>query len=189
MPSEATLPQLYLVPCTCGKTVRVRARQAGEQVTCACGAAVNVPTIRGLKQLQTVVDETEKPTQQRSSWQGPLFSFGLIAIFIGTLILLFAWLFPPAGLNFDWRNLAMNAQDAQRGATPVADLGISDLYDEFLMLRDRTRATPWDQARDQAEAAQTYQRNRHLTGGILVGVGSLLTIIGLALPALSSRRS
>jgi hypothetical protein len=186
MATEVNAPQLYLVPCACGKTVSVRARQAGDQVTCSCGAVVNVPTIRGLKQLKTVVDETELPAQ-RSTWQGPLFSIGLIALFIGAMIFLVAWLFPPAYLHADWQTAALNAADAERANQVVAEMGVSDLYDEFLMLRDRTRSTPWDDMRKQVETAQATQRNRHLAGGIFLGLGALLTIVGLALPAVSGK--
>jgi hypothetical protein len=157
-------------------------------VTCKCGAVVNVPTIRGLKQLETLVDEDERPDAPRSSWQGPIFSLGLVALFIGAMIFFVTWLTPPANLNTDWQNLAASAADAERAKTPTSDLGISDLYDEFTMLRDRTRATPWDEARKAAEAAQAYQNNRHLAGGIFLGVGALFTIFGLLLPAFSGKR-
>ena len=106
MSSASPIPQLYLVPCTCGNKVQVRARQAGDQVTCKCGAVVNVPTIRGLKQLETVIDEDERPDAPRSSWQGPIFSLGLVALFIGAMIFFVTWLTPPANLQVDWQNMA-----------------------------------------------------------------------------------
>lgn len=180
--SASTAPQLYLVPCTCGKKVRVRARQAGEQVTCECGATVNVPTIRGLKQLETVVDEAAGPAVQRSSLQGPLFSLGILALFVGSLILLGILLFPPANMNVDWQNMALSGEDAERGTKPVAELNVMEVYDEFAMFRDRARQTPWDQAREVAENAQARYRTLLTTGGVLFGAGALAMIVGLLLP-------
>lgn len=180
-------PQLYLVPCSCGKTVSVRARQAGEEVKCECGAVVHVPTIRGLKQLKTIVDEAEIPVQ-RSSLQGPLFSIGLLAIFIGVMIFLVSWLFPPAYLNADWQTAVFSADDAARAVKSVDEMGPFELYDEFTMLRDRTRSMPWDDMRKRVEAAGASQRQRYIAGGILLGMGGLLAIVGLALPTVSGKR-
>jgi hypothetical protein len=45
----------YLLPCTCGKKAVVSTVQAGETIRCAsCGAALPVPTMRGLRELEAV---------------------------------------------------------------------------------------------------------------------------------------
>jgi hypothetical protein len=41
----------YLLPCRCGQSVAVSTSMAGESVRCACGAELQVPTLRGLRQL------------------------------------------------------------------------------------------------------------------------------------------
>lgn len=187
MSAGSTAPQLYLVPCTCGKRVRVRARQAGEQVTCECGATVSVPTIRGLKQLESIADDAAGPATQRSSLQGPLFSLGLLSLFAGTLVLLGVWLFPPANMNVDWQQMAMNAADAERGAKPVAELNVMELYDEFLMYRDRARQTPWDQVREVTESAQARYRTLLTIGGVLFVAGALAMLVSLVLPSGAKR--
>ena len=42
----------YLLPCPCGQTVPVQSCQAGQTVTCRCGAALEVPTMLALVNLQ-----------------------------------------------------------------------------------------------------------------------------------------
>jgi hypothetical protein len=42
----------YLLPCSCGRKVPVSTRHAGQTVRCACGAELEVPTLRGLRELE-----------------------------------------------------------------------------------------------------------------------------------------
>jgi hypothetical protein len=42
----------YLLPCECGREVVVTRAQAGDTVTCECGAKLSVPTLRGLAELR-----------------------------------------------------------------------------------------------------------------------------------------
>src|SRR5678815_2344165 len=44
----------YLLPCACGQQISVSAAQAGESLRCSCGAMVEVPTMRGLRELERV---------------------------------------------------------------------------------------------------------------------------------------
>jgi hypothetical protein len=41
----------YLLPCSCGRAVPVSVSMAGESVRCECGTELEVPTLRGLRQL------------------------------------------------------------------------------------------------------------------------------------------
>jgi len=63
------MKQKYLLPCSCGKNIPVDVGQAGQMVTCACGAAIEVPTMLQLRKLRRVPVEStgQKP---RSRW-GP----------------------------------------------------------------------------------------------------------------------
>lgn len=42
----------YLLPCECGRDVVVTRAQAGDTVTCECGARLSIPTLRGLTSLR-----------------------------------------------------------------------------------------------------------------------------------------
>ncbi len=41
----------FLLPCTCGRQTVVTPSQAGQAVRCECGAPLEVPTLRGLREL------------------------------------------------------------------------------------------------------------------------------------------
>jgi hypothetical protein len=52
----------YLLPCTqCDRKLVVTTGQAGGQARCECGAAVDVPTVRGLRSLEEVREATAQP--------------------------------------------------------------------------------------------------------------------------------
>ncbi len=44
----------YQLPCGCGQHVVINATQAGQDVVCACGKTLAVPTLRGLQALTKV---------------------------------------------------------------------------------------------------------------------------------------
>lgn len=72
------MSQQYLLPCTCGQTVRVGNAQAGGQVLCACGKSLDVPTLRGLRQLEWAPAEVTKKTALRwSPAHGATFALAL----------------------------------------------------------------------------------------------------------------
>jgi hypothetical protein len=81
---------VYLLPCSCGKKVRVDAGQAGAKVDCECGQQLAVPTFRGLRNLE--VDGTAPALAnegQKAPWnaqRGVLFSFGLLVTVIALSI-------------------------------------------------------------------------------------------------------
>jgi hypothetical protein len=70
----------YRLPCSCGQTVLVERSQAGLSVACSCGKQLEVPTIRGLAQLDTV-----QSAPDQLGWTA---QYGLLLI--GVLIALFA---------------------------------------------------------------------------------------------------
>jgi hypothetical protein len=42
----------YLLPCACGQKLPVSVRHAGHVIQCSCGARLEVPTLRGLAELE-----------------------------------------------------------------------------------------------------------------------------------------
>ncbi len=47
----------YLLPCSCGQEIPVESSQAGQEIRCACGALVEVPTLRDLSRLERTPPE------------------------------------------------------------------------------------------------------------------------------------
>jgi hypothetical protein len=72
----------YLLPCSCGRKLTVDRSQAGLRLPCACGASVEVPTFRGLKELEPVADSrpAAAPENPWGPRQGVIFLGVVIAI-------------------------------------------------------------------------------------------------------------
>jgi hypothetical protein len=86
------MAEAFLLPCGCGKKIRVGTAQAGQSVSCPCGQSVGVPTLRGLRELERAPAE-EMPAGMRpraawSPWHGAAFSGGLIVAAIALLLAL-----------------------------------------------------------------------------------------------------
>jgi hypothetical protein len=78
------MTQQFLLPCACGQKLRVSNAQAGEQVSCVCGSRLNVPTLRGIRQLEVVPAEANvRAAPGWSRVQGAMFAAGLLAAAIG----------------------------------------------------------------------------------------------------------
>ena len=76
----------YLLPCDCGRKVTVQPRQAGEEVRCACGKALDVPTMLAMAKLEPAKSE---PSPERSpaawGWRQGILLLG-IAIVMGAVV-------------------------------------------------------------------------------------------------------
>jgi hypothetical protein len=85
----------YLLPCpACGRQITVETGQAGQILQCGCGKQVDVPTIRGMRELETVVEESVS----RSGWnrrRGFMFVGGVVAV-IGLLLAGYVWIVWPS---------------------------------------------------------------------------------------------
>ena len=84
----------YLLPCSCGAKLTVQRSQAGENVTCGCGATVEVPTMRGLRQFEQVEIADAKAGWTRM--QGALYVLGIFCLMVGTALIIWQ-LRRPAG--------------------------------------------------------------------------------------------
>lgn len=75
----------YLLPCSCGEKNLVNQRQAGEMVECRCGARLEVPTMRGLAQLDRA--EGSDQGERVSAWGIPqgLAFLGVVIVAAGLL--------------------------------------------------------------------------------------------------------
>ena len=91
------MSQNYAVPCSCGATVAVESRQAGDQVRCAkCDEFVAVPPLRELKRLEVVdaVSHSPSPRPDATKWNGlpgGLFAVGLLLIAIAGGSAAYTW--------------------------------------------------------------------------------------------------
>ncbi len=56
----------YLLPCSCGQQVVVEPRQAGETITCSCGAVLQIPTLLDMRSLDPA--EPSPATSSAKTW-------------------------------------------------------------------------------------------------------------------------
>ncbi|MBI3838225.1 MAG: hypothetical protein HY288_09875 [Planctomycetia bacterium] len=71
----------FRLSCTCGQSVSVSASQAGQTVRCSCGAQLEVPTLRGLRELP--LSDAPADAKRPSNWenrQRAIFSLVLISL-------------------------------------------------------------------------------------------------------------
>jgi hypothetical protein len=78
----------YLLTCVCGKTLPVDTGQAGGQVVCSCGTALDVPTLRKLRHLPLAPTDQPKPAAAWTARKGAIAVFLIVA---GTLATLSLW--------------------------------------------------------------------------------------------------
>jgi hypothetical protein len=75
----------FLLPCGCGQRTPVSIAQAGQSIRCACGAQLEVPTLRGLKALPRAGEEQAR-TSRRPTWNNwHRVVFVLLVIALGSL--------------------------------------------------------------------------------------------------------
>lgn len=58
----------YLLPCSCGRKIPVDRSQAGQGIQCACGAQLEIPTMRALRLLERVAPKPGAGRPARSTW-------------------------------------------------------------------------------------------------------------------------
>ena len=85
------MADFYWLPCECGERHRVGSRQAGEQIECACGRSLEVPTLGGLGELEPAEPAAAEADSKRSS--GESWNLRQAGMFVGVLMLLggLAW--------------------------------------------------------------------------------------------------
>ena len=156
------MPNAYLLPCACGRTTQVGPRQAGETVDCACGARLDVPTIRGLRELEPVAETAAgKPAWNRGK--------GLV--FIGLLLTV-------ASLSAcGYFQLVVKPRDLEFTPTQqqLDSIGPVDAWHYWTIVRRGMPATL------TGEASETIEQMRRARIGTRVSLG--LALAGLAVAA------
>jgi hypothetical protein len=90
----------YLLSCACGKSTPIELAQAGETITCDCGAQMAAPTMRGLKTLPVVPDAM--PARQGRAWgPGQGLSFLGVAVSLAGLAVLVYFYATQPSLDLD----------------------------------------------------------------------------------------
>lgn len=77
----------YLLPCSCGKKVRISLSQAGGQAACGCGQSLAIPTLRGIRQLDVALDTASAGAPTWTKLHGVFFSGGVLLAAVGAALI------------------------------------------------------------------------------------------------------
>jgi hypothetical protein len=166
----------YLLPCECGKGIVIDASQAGQQIACECGVLLEIPTLRGVRALETVDDATSD-SRRSAEWdssRGLIFAGSLILFVIGAVVAYFGY----DGL----RATPKISREAETESFDKAidDMSLEEVYETWKTIREHGLG-----ARGQNVYVNIRKfradRQRVLTIGIALCVGGLLGAIGATL--------
>src|SRR5262245_30200324 len=171
------MTQHYLLPCSCGKMVRVAASQAGGRVACGCGKSLDVPTMRGVRQLELAPAETN--VARRPSWSpmhGAVFAAGLLTAGVGLVLIAFYLLqyARVAGHTRDFSPEVIAAETARIDKlTPLQLLSEwSEVLEHGL---GQPSAPPWVTAKKLIDGYRSWM----IGGASAIAVGLVLSIATL----------
>ena len=169
------------MPCDCGESVVIEAGQAGQQVTCKCGATLEVPTLRGVKQLDVYESPTAKEAAvDGSGWNalfGVMFSLGLLLLVIAGPIAGYLF-YQASGLDTDggdWSNAAAANQSIDNADT----FHLLDIWKDFRESGLGPKLKP--QYLANRETVSQYQTGGTIAAAVAV-IGLLLVGGSIALP-------
>ena len=170
----------YFLPCSCGQKVRVEPAQAGGQVTCACGAKLNVPTLRGLKQLEIALpDEAAIRRSSGRQWgpvRGAMFSIGLLVVVVSLLVLAYTYLqFSEAKTYTQDQTPVIN----QFMGEQIEGMSLLDSLQEFYRLREEGLGEPVEFPWVTAQKFVAAKRNLMIGTGGLALAGAIAVIASL----------
>jgi hypothetical protein len=153
----------YLLPCQCGRTNRVNARQAGETIECTCGTKLDVPTMRELRHLEPVAAGTSRAKTVWGPRQGLAF-IGLLTVVLslGACGYFYFRVMPPA----------------RDFTTSQEDLDKTRPRDAWMYWRAARQGIPMNPTGDTLQVLERTQLARR---GIRITLG--LAVAGLALAA------
>jgi hypothetical protein len=161
----------YLLPCPhCERKLVVTTGEAGGQVRCECGTTVDVPTVRGMRELEP----TAAPAEAATSW-----TTRHSVIFLGSLVAI-------AGLAFG-AILHFRAAAVLPSGTFADDVRIMPpeetwtLWSQFF----REGVGKWQPKKEQAQLdnIKAYEEIKRweFIGYGLAGLGVLLAIVGVTI--------
>jgi|CXWL01.1.fsa_nt_gi hypothetical protein len=166
----------YLLPCECGKGIAIDASQAGQQLACECGKLLEVPTLRGVRELQPAPEaaSSRRPAAEWDSSRGMIFAGSLILVIIGAAMtyLGFAGLRTTPNIT---RELETETFDQR-----IDDMPLEEVYETWKEIREHGLG---ERGQDIYVNIRSFRagRQRLLVIGIVLCVGGLFAAIGATL--------
>ncbi|MEX2140354.1 MAG: hypothetical protein WD894_13910 [Pirellulales bacterium] len=162
----------YLLPCSqCGRKLLVTTGEAGGQLRCECGALVDVPTVRRIRELEPAAAPSSDAT---TSW-----TTRHSLIFLGSLVAIAGLAF---GLILHFR--AANALSSDNFADEIRNMPAADtwtLWSQVSQLGVGSWQPP--KGKEQLDDIKVYEELKRweFIGFGLAGVGVVLAIVGITM--------
>lgn len=159
----------YQLPCSCGKSIPIEVSQAGQMVHCSCGAQLEIPTMRLIRQLQPVEAEAPEVRPVRATrWSVAsrvLFVWGLAISALGLSLAAY----------YQWGRSSLHTQEEAWDRTLDSDVDRLSNMDLDEAWRN------WELVRDSGIGP--YSPPRYIVSRIVASVWKkyVLTGLGIAL--------
>lgn len=171
----------YLLPCErCGEKMAIDASQAGRQIDCQCGAKLEVPSFRAVRELEQF---DEPQVKRRRSWnplRGVSFALGMVLVAIGLLA--------AAGGGIGWAMIDTTeppAEDLEPILASINPIGPSNTWDIWVDMRDNGLGPYY--VPPHVVARRGAQNLLWLTG-IGLAVAALGAVVSIAAMRIAKRR-
>jgi len=166
----------YLLPCECGKAIAIDASQAGQQLTCECGKLLEVPTLRGVRELEPAPDtaSSRRPAVEWESSRGMIFAGSLILIIIGAAVTYLGY----NGLRAT-PNITREAE-TETFDQRIDDMSLEEVYETWKEVREQGLGERGENIYVNIRSFRAG-RQRLLVIGIVFCVGGLLAAVGVTL--------
>lgn len=163
----------YLLPCACGKVIVIDASQAGQQIACECGKLLEVPTLRGVRELEPA-PETASPSREATDWnpsRGLVFAGSFVLFVIGAAVSYVGFKDLRATPNIT-REVETEAFDQL-----IDDMSLDEVYERWKLDREHGLG---ERGQNPYVNIRSFRagRNRMLVAGIAFCVVGLLGTIG-----------
>lgn len=174
----------FLLPCNCGQSVPVQLSQAGQTITCTCGRALVVPTMRGIQQLKPAKD-IPSPAHTGASWnptRGALFGVGACLLLLGLITAAFNY---PRYRQFS----AFQPSDEylQESLAFIEKSSPEELLDVWHMVTEHGLGDYESSPFSNARMAARHFRNLTVAGVVAAVCGIFVVGIPILLPARRAR--
>ncbi len=163
----------YLLPCPqCGRKLVVTTGQAGGQAPCECGTAVDVPTVRGMRELEQAPDTAAESAASWTTRQS--------VVFIGSLLAITGLAFGVL-LHFRAERLLPKAAFADEIRTTMPPADTWTLWTQFF----RQGVGRWQPQKDEKHLsdlkAYAEMKRWEIIGFGVAGLGVVVAILGFTM--------
>lgn len=174
----------YRLNCPCGVVHSVSTSQAGQEIHCTCGNSLQVPTLRGLKELPPIdaPGAAQVPQRHADDARRP-------SILLGTMFALI-FLSVPTAIFFGWQRMKLDTSLTQESDRQYAfaqldaagPLALSELWENY---ETHSLGSP---SKPDFYLIQQRARTLEMGTAIACGVALLAAIVAAAVLVMQRER-